>query len=123
MDNIKDLSLAQRVEKLNNMILEGKILDAFDLFYSDDVVMQENENTPTSGKPANRINEKAFVGNITEFRNAAVKNVLISDNLSVVEWDFDFTHAEWGKRTYTQLAVQRWNNEGQIVNEKFLYNN
>jgi hypothetical protein len=31
------------VDELNQMILEGKILDAFEKFYADDVVMQDND--------------------------------------------------------------------------------
>ena len=116
-------TLEDRVKELNQMILQGQILEAFDRFYADDVTMQENEQTPTVGKAANRVNEEAFVGNISEFRNAAVRNVIVSDDLSVVEWDFDFTHTEWGTRNYRQLAVQRWNDKGQIVHEKFYYNN
>ena len=116
-------NLKENVDMLNNMILEGKILEAFEKFYAEDVVMQENEDAPTIGKANNRLHEEAFVGNITEFRNAAVKSVILSDNISVIEWELDFTHAEWGIRNYTQVAVQRWNNEGQIVNEKFYYNN
>lgn len=120
--NAIETTLKERVEELNNMILGGQILEAFEKFYAEDVTMQENEAEPTVGKAANRLNEEAFVGNITEFRGAAVKNVLISDNITVVEWDFDFSHSEWGVRNYTQVAVQRWNEEGQIINEKFYYN-
>lgn len=122
METSIDITLEARVEELNNMILQGRILEAFEKFYSDEVTMQENEGVPTVGKAANRINEEAFVDQITEFRNASVKNVLVSDNITVVEWDFDFTHSEWGKRKYTQVAVQRWNDNGQIINEKFYYN-
>lgn len=120
---VKPVSLAQRVNDLNNMILQGKVLDAFESFYANNVTMQENENVVTVGKDACRLNEEVFVNGLTDFRKVAVKNVLISDNISVVEWDFDFTHKDWGKRTYTQVSVQRWNEEGQIVNEKFYYNN
>ncbi len=49
------------VTKLNDMILQGKILEAFDMFYADDVVMQENENEPRVGKDANRAFEESFV--------------------------------------------------------------
>lgn len=122
MKTLIETTLAEKVAELNNMILQGQILDAFDLFYADDVTMQENEGEVTVGKAANRINEEAFVGNITEFRHAAVKSVIVSDNITVVEWEFDFTHALWGVRKYTQVAVQRWNAEGQIINEKFYYN-
>lgn len=122
METLIKTTLEERINELNNMILQGQILEAFDKFYAEDVTMQENEEAPTVGKAANRINEEAFAGNITEFRGAAVKNVIVSDDLTVVEWDFDFTHAEWGVRNYTQIAVQRWNAEGQIINEKFYYN-
>lgn len=122
MKTLIETTLAEKVAELNKMILQGQILDAFDLFYADDVTMQENEGEVTVGKGANRINEEAFVGNITEFRHAAVKSVIVSDNITVVEWEFDFTHALWGVRNYTQVAVQRWNAEGQIINEKFYYN-
>jgi hypothetical protein len=117
------ISLAERVNDLNNLILQGKLLDAFEKYYAEDVTMQENENPVTVGKNACRINEEAFVKGITEFRSAAVKNTIICDNISVVEWDFDFTHKDWGQRTYTQISVQRWNDDGQIINEKFYYNN
>lgn len=119
----KNSILEHNVNDLNNHILSGKILEAFEKYYSPNVTMQENENPVTIGKDACRINEEAFVNGITEFRNGSVKNVLLSDNISVVEWKFDFTHKDWGVRNYTQVSVQRWNNEGQIVNEKFNYNN
>jgi hypothetical protein len=42
--------------------------------------------------------------------------------MAVTEWWFDYTHKDFGTRNYRQLAVQRWKN-GQIVEEKFYYNN
>jgi hypothetical protein len=85
--------------------------------------MQENENEPTIGKANNLVNEHAFVNGITEFRKAEVLRTIVSDNLTVTEWHFDFTHSDWGVRNYKQISVQRWNDEGQIINEKFYYNN
>ena len=120
-ETLNTISLEKRVNDLNQRILEGKILDAFEKFYAENVTMQENENEATEGKAACRVNEITFVEGITEFRNAEIKSVLISDNLSVTEWFFDFSHKDWGNRTYTQLSVQRWNEDGQIVNEKFYY--
>ena len=42
-------TLEESVKELNQMIQKGEILPAFDKFYAEDVVMQENENDPTSG--------------------------------------------------------------------------
>jgi hypothetical protein len=114
--------LKQNVESLNNMILEGRILDAFEKFYDDEVVMQDNNHPAREGKTINREYEKAFVEGLTEFRGARVLNTVISDDLAVTEWWFDYTHSEYGDRNYRQLAVQRWKN-GRIVEEKFYYNN
>tara|TARA_B100001245_G_C22867001_1_gene416968 strand:+ start:870 stop:1226 length:357 start_codon:yes stop_codon:yes gene_type:complete len=115
-------SLKEKIDTLNSMIQQGQVLEAFEKFYAENVVMQENEDAPTVGKANNLVNEQAFVGGILEFRKADIKNVIVSDNLTVVEWDFDFTHKDWGVRNYTQIAIQRWNDEGQIINEKFYYN-
>jgi hypothetical protein len=109
------------VDELNQMILEGKILDAFEKFYAEDVVMQDNDYPARVGKAINRQYEEDFVNGLTEFRGAKVVSTLISDGLAVVEWWFDYTHKDYGVRNYTQLAVQRWKN-GQIVEEKFYYN-
>lgn len=114
--------LKANVDQLNQMILEGKILDAFYKFYAPEIVMQDNNYPVREGKEVNRKYEEAFVNGLTEFRGARVLNTLISDGMAVVEWWFDYTHKDYGVRNYKQLAVQRWKN-GQIVEEKFYYNN
>ena len=113
--------LRTQVDQLNQMVLEGKILDAFEKFYDDTVVMQDNDYPARVGKDVNRQHEEAFVGGLTEFRGAKILNTLVSDDLAVTEWWFDYTHKDYGVRTYRQLAVQRWKN-GKIVEEKFYYN-
>ncbi|WP_157637720.1 nuclear transport factor 2 family protein [Flexithrix dorotheae] len=117
MSNVKE-----QVNELNQMILEGNILEAFDKFYDESVKMQENDQPATEGKSACRKNEEAFVSSITEFRGAEVKNVIAGDNISVVEWHFDYDHKDWGTRKYDQVAVQNWK-DGKIINERFFYSN
>ena len=46
--------LKNTVEKLNNLIKEGKILEAFNKYYDDEVVIQVNGNSPIAGKEQNR---------------------------------------------------------------------
>lgn len=123
METLIQNPLLEKINDLNLLILQGKIMEAFEKYYAEEIIMQENEDDLRIGKKINRKHEEAFSSNITEFRSAEVKNVIVSDNLTVVEWDFDFTHKDWGDRKFTQIAVQRWNNQGQIINEKFYYNN
>src|SRR5690349_21324868 len=99
-------SINEKINHLNQLIQDGKLLDGFDLYYDDEVVMQENELQPTIGKNNNLEREKAFLSNITEFRGAKALNVAAGDNISFVTWHFDYTHKEWGVRNYTQVSVQ-----------------
>ena len=115
MNNVKEL-----VEDLVKMINEGKILEAFEKYYAENVVMQENESTLRIGKEANREYEKAFVNGIVEFHSAKTLGIATGDNYSTVESFMDVTHKDWGRSARTQVAVQRWEN-GKIINEKFYY--
>ncbi len=116
-------TIKENVEALNQMILAGDILGAFDKFYAEEVVMRDNDTEPRVSKAVCRQFEEDFVNNLTAFRGAAVRSVLISEDAGVaaIEWDFDYTHKEWGDRKYTQIAVQRWV-DGKIVSESFHYN-
>ena len=114
--------IEQSLQELNTLVLEGKMLDAFEKYYHDDVVMQENESAPTVSKEINRQREIEFLNNITDFRGAEVKGIAVGDGLSSVIWQYDYTHKEWGVRTYTQVSVQHWK-DGKIIKEQFIYNN
>jgi hypothetical protein len=115
-------ALKEKIIELNQLVLNGKAMDAFEKFYHPDVVMQENEQAPTIGKDANRKRELDFFSNIIDFRGAEVKGIAFGDNLSTVIWHYDYTHKEWGVRRYTQVSVQHWR-DGQIIREQFFYSN
>ena len=67
MSDVHDLDA-----RLNEQVLSGQILEAFERFYDDAVEMQEGSQTPTRGKDANRAREQAFVESLAEFHGAAV---------------------------------------------------
>jgi len=112
--------LFEKISDLNDLVLQGKSLDAFEKYYHDDVVMQENENTPTVGKTANRTREEEFFAAITEFRGARPLKVTVGEGTTMVQWWYDYTHKDWGVRNYTQVSVQEWK-DGKIWKEQFFY--
>jgi len=115
-------SVIESLNDLNQLILTGKSMEGFEKYYDDEVTMQENSNTPTIGKAANRQREIAFYSSITEFRDAKLLSVAANGNTSFAVWQYDFTHKDWGVRKYTQVSVQHWK-DGKIVNEQFFYGN
>jgi len=93
-------TLFEKITDINNLVLQGKTFEAFDTYYDDNVVMQENENTPTIGKSANRKREEDFFAAIAEFRSAKPLKVTVGDGTTMVQWHYDYTHKDWGVRNY-----------------------
>lgn len=115
-------ALIDKIKDINSLVLEGRAMDAFEKYYHEDVVMQENDSAPTVGKAANRAREIEFFGAVTEFRGATPLLITTGENCSMVQWHYDYTHKDWGVRKYTQVSVQEWQ-DGLIIKESFYYGN
>lgn len=112
--------LETKVRELNLLIQQFKYPEALDKFYHKDIVTQENEEPPIVGLSAYREAGKKFMDAISNY-SAKPKNVIISDNMSVVEWHYNFDHAMAGKWDRMQLSVQRWK-DGKIIHERHHWN-
>lgn len=104
--------------ELNEMIQGGQILEAFEKFYAENCVMQDQDMGPWEGKDTNREREKDFVSKITDFRDGSMVTGAVGDDVTFSIWNFDYTHEEWGDVKYQQVAVRHWEN-GKIVKERF----
>lgn len=113
-------TLIEKISDLNDMILQGKAMEAFEQYYHEDVVMQENDTPEIVGKEANRKREEDFFASITEFRGAKPLQIAVGEGTTMVEWHYDYTHKDWGVKNFTQIAVQNWR-DGKIIREKFYY--
>ena len=112
--------LKHSVDALNSMIQEGRIMEAMNTYYSDDVVMAENDGEPTVGLPANLEREQAFVDHTTWY-DLKLKGVALGEDVAMVQWYMDFHNTQYGQRlAFTQVAVQQWR-DGKIVDERFYY--
>ncbi len=111
-------SVADLDARLNQMILEGKALEAFEEFYAEDCTMIDQGFEPWVGKDLNREREKDFFSKITAFRAGELKDAAVNGDVSFSTWHWDYTHAEWGDVKYDQVAVRKWV-DGLIVEERF----
>jgi hypothetical protein len=114
MSNFKE-----RNAQLNKMLEQGKAMEAFELFYAENVSMQENETEPRLGKDFNREQCGGFVEAFTDLK-LTVLSVVCGENMSIQEVLFDYTNQEGKKIIYPEIAVRHWEN-GFIVKEKFYY--
>jgi ketosteroid isomerase-like protein len=106
--------------KLNQAILAGDILNAFEAFYADDVVMHENDSQPFTGKNVNRKREEDFVNSVQEFHEARLLGEAVNGDTSYSEWEYDLTFKSGIRMKLQQVAARRWKN-GQVSHERFYY--
>lgn len=115
-------ALEQSVHGLISHLKQAKFMDAFEKYYHENVVMQENEQPPMVGKAANRNREQEFFSKVTGFENGKVEGIAVGDDLTTVIWDLHYNHQEWGDKKYKQVSVQHWK-DGKIIKEQFFYGN
>jgi ketosteroid isomerase-like protein len=114
------MTTLQLEEKLNQAILTGKAMEAFEEMYDDNIVMQENSAPPTVGKAANREREIAFFSSIEQFHGAGVLSYAVNGDKSLSEWFMDVTF-KGGTRYKLEQAVARTWKDGKVVFERFYY--
>lgn len=115
--------LKTNVQKLNALIQEGKIREAFETYYGEEVVIQVNGNVPITGREANRKREMIFLQEIEKLHNAEIKSITFGgkeDNVSMTEWAFTIENKEGEKKTIHRVNVQHWK-EDKIISEKLYF--
>ena len=112
-------NIAQLDAELNELLRQGKALEAFERFYADDVVMIENDQAFV-GKELNRRREQEFFGHITEVHAASIGATAVSGNVSFCEQSFDATLADGTRVRMEEVAVRTWK-DGKVVRERFYY--
>lgn len=110
----------ERVLDMVQQVEAGEFLKAFEEFYADDVVMQENTGEPTRGKAANREREKGFVGSIREIHLNRADSFVVDGDRVAINWKAAYTFADGTRVNFDQVALQTWKGD-RIVREQFYY--
>ncbi len=114
-------NLAALDDELNQAILAGDILGAFERFYAEDVQMQENSEPPCKGKAANRAREKAFVDSVGQVHEFKLLGSAVGDGITFSEWMMDITYKNGVRARSAQASARRWK-AGKVASERFYYN-
>lgn len=107
-------------KQLNEMILGGKAMEAFERFYADDIVMQDNDDAPFVGKAFNREREVKFFDSIGEVHQISIDGSAPGDAISMSEWTYDVTFKSGPRVKWSQAAVRRWAGD-KVVHERFFH--
>lgn len=113
------MSIKQQVQHLVELVEQGRMLDAIETYYGENVAMQENLDPPTVGLAANLQREREFFGSLlsVQFRAASV---IVEGDRAAINWVFDYTTADGQRYRMDQIAVQTWR-DGKIIHERYIY--
>lgn len=114
------MSESVRISELLEYLANGRIMDAMNEFYADDVVMDEPAYGATVGLAANLEREEQFVASVKEFKNFEVSKVGVGDGVSLYENVMDWTDNGGNEVHVEQVVVAQWR-DGKIVHERFYY--
>ncbi len=117
------MSYVEYAQELYDMLAEGKMMEAFEKFYHDDVVMIEATGEVCEGKEANRERENKFMSGVKEFHGMGVNGITSNEEegITMVESWMELTFKDDTHVKMEEVAVQHWEGD-QIIRERFYFN-
>lgn len=115
------ITLQDRLKGLFAYIRQGRILDAINEFYAEEVVMQENDQPPTVGREANLVREKKFLSSVKEWQGFDVTAKGVGEDVTFYETVMDWVTTDGTKVHVEQVVVAKWQ-DGRIIHERYYHN-
>jgi ketosteroid isomerase-like protein len=117
------MSYYDKAKDIYDLSAKGKMLEAFEKYYHNDVVMVEATGETRKGKEANRKFQQEFMGMIKEVHGTGVRTITSNEKegITMVESWMDATYKDGNKVMMEEVAVQKWKGD-KIIHERFYYN-
>ena len=105
--------------QLNALIIQNKSAEAFQRFYAEDVVAQENDEPERVGRDAWMRGRLELEKKMKRYEARVLANAANGDT-SFSEWQYDMELEGMGEMKLAQVAVRRWK-DGRVVRERFYH--
>jgi hypothetical protein len=106
-------------DKLNALIIQGRTVEAFETYYAEHVVAQENEGPERHGRDAWLRARQDMERGMRKFNARMLANAASGDT-SFSEWVYDVELEGMGAMHVAQVAVRHWK-DGRVVRERFYH--
>ncbi len=119
--NILLMNYKALAKELYDMIYSGQLLEGFEKFYHEDVVMEEVGEEPRIGKSANRAYEEKFVASVKEIHGGGIDAITSDEEnaITMVESWMDVTFKDDTRVMLRQVAVAKW--DGAMIRQEKFY--
>ena len=110
----------ERVKELIATVEAGRNLAAYQNFYTDDTIGQDNFGPERVGLAANIARQAAALENIAEVHENRAASFLVDGDRSAIEWVTDFVDKQGKRHRLREIAWQMWRGD-RIAHERFYY--
>lgn len=112
------MTLEAQLNDLNNMVLNGEILESMDKYYHSDCVVIEKNDVVANGIQEAKDRESSVFEGVEAWLKSEIKSTAVGDNVTMTEWHFEYKHRDFGHKKFDQVAVQHWK-DGKIISDRF----
>lgn len=112
------MNLKEKVQALDQMILDGQILPVVDQYFHRDVQTQEGNDAPVVGKAAHRQKLEHFFANIGAVNGIQLHSQAIGEDVTMSEFTFDLTQKDGNKILWNEVLRRKWQ-DGQVIHERY----
>lgn len=116
------MSYLEKATNLQEMIAQGKTMEAFEKYYHPEVRVIEPVGEPREGKEAQRAALYTWEESVQETHGAGCNAITANEETGVTtaETWVDVTFKHGGRMKMEEVAVQKWQGD-QIIEERFYY--
>ena len=110
----------QKAKELFKMIEEGKLLEALDKYYHENVVIIADDGTQRKGINQARDYDQKFLKEIEEVLGGGVETITSDENraITMVEFWIEIKFKNGNLKKIREVAVQYWDQD-RVIKENF----
>ena len=112
------MSIFELVEDQCKLIEEGRVLDVFERYFHDDIMLISNGEVFASSKTEGMRKQKEFFSSVSEMHPELRKSLIKGDKV-VLDFDYQFVMKSGEKVKFRGLHVQQWKGEKMLREEFF----
>ncbi len=118
METTQLVNVKERVEALDNLVLEGKIMDAVEAFFHPDVITLEGDGTETKGLNVKKEKLQEFFAGISSVNEIKLHSQAVGDDVTMSEFTFDLTQTDGGAILWNEVLRRKWT-DGLVIDERY----
>ncbi|NJL75407.1 MAG: hypothetical protein HC892_10630 [Saprospiraceae bacterium] len=104
--------------QLDQLVVQGKLLDAIQHFFHPDVVCYSDPSDAIYGKEAKYNNMRHFLEGVAEINNITLHSQALGDRVTMSEMTFEFTRHDQKKVVWNEVIRRFWK-DGLVIDEKY----